>query len=106
MLFHIFDEGLVATVRLVDVCLAGDLPRGVHTQNGYAAVDYFHAVVRHNIRYRSAATDIDFAHLGSLELNTVVRENPANFSDIFRIRVTGTALAASPRELVEYRSFS
>lgn len=54
------DEGLVAAIGLVDIGLVGDLPQGVHGQDGNAGVDDVHAVLGHDVGDGAAATRAAF----------------------------------------------
>ena len=73
----------------------------MHIQHRYAAVDDFHAVIRHDIGNRSAAADIHLSKLCELIRHTFPIEDRAQIRDIFRVRVIGTAFAAASRKFVE-----
>ena len=63
------DEGLVALISLVDVCLVGDLPQRMHGEHGHAGVNHIHAVLGEDVGNGAAATCANAAKLAGLERN-------------------------------------
>lgn len=93
ILLCIQKECLVSLISFVYICLACNLPRCMHAENRYAAVDYFHFIKSSNISDGSAAAHIYLAKLCSLEKYIVIVENLADSCHILSVSIIGTGFS-------------
>lgn len=84
---------LISLLRLVNISLAGNLPRCVHTENRNTAVDYFHTIKSCDKSDGSAAADIDLTKLSCLEMNFMIVKDSADSCNILSIGIIGSGFS-------------
>lgn len=94
-------EGAVSPHGLIQVGFVDDLQRGVHGENGYAAVDDFHAVQSADIGDGAAAALIYLAQLGGLIVDIVPVKKIPQTADVFGVGIVAAALAPGAGIFVE-----
>ena len=94
----------VGLERLVEVGLVDDLPRGVHIEHRYAAVDDVHAIFRQDVGDGAAASNIDLAQFSCLKCGITLLHDGTNAGHVFGIGIVGSAFAAAAGELVEHHT--
>ena len=81
----------MSAIALVDIGLVGDLPQGVHGQDGNAGVDDVHAILGHDVGNGAAAARVDATELTGLKSTPASSMMSRTRGHVLGIGVVGAA---------------